>query len=113
VCAEEETNLISAHRETVDLDGEFGGDLGCDTEAGFAELEVVVGLDAEAEREERGVVDRLARLDDEILEEDVDFRCRHFEARNGNVLNVLDEERDEYVDAVVDQILVGQAVLWR
>lgn len=110
VRAKPETDLVGAEGQTVDFDGDKGGGGGGGAEFGFADLEVVVRFEAEFVWEEGAVVDGVAGLDDEVFEEEVQFRDGDFEARDGYILDGLDEERDEDVEGVFKEFRIGYIV---
>ena len=106
VGAQPEADFFGAQGEAVDFDGEVRGCGGGGAVGGFADFEVVVGFEAELVGEEGGVVYGPARFDDEVFEEEVEFGDGDFEAGDGDVLDRLDEEGDDDVDAVAYEVFV-------
>ena len=104
--AEPEADVVGAEGEAVNLDGYKRGCGAGGSEFGFPDHEVVVSFHAEFVREERGVVDGAAGFDDEVFEEEIQFRDGYLEAGDRDVLDCLDEEGDEDMDGVVDELFV-------
>ena len=111
--AEPEANLISAGGESINLDGHETSRLGSHTEPGFLELQIVVGLDLEAVGKERGMVDSVARLDDQVLQKQIDIGSADLQSWDRDILNSRDKEGNKHVDGVLQQLRVCESVGWR
>ena len=59
------------------------------------------------------MVDGVARLDDEVLQEQVHVWGADFQSRDWDILDGRDEERHEDVDGVLEKLWVGETVGWR
>jgi len=102
VGAQPEADVVGAEGEALDLDGHEGLQGADGAEAGAADGEVVLRLVFEAVGQERGVVDGAAGLQDQVLQQQVDFRHGDLETWDRDVLDCLDEEGDQ------DRVGVGE-----
>ena len=89
VGAQPETNIVGADGEAVEFNGDKRGGGGGGAKFGFADFEVVIRFYAKLVGKEGGVINCVAGLDDEVFEEEVDFRGGDFDAWDGYILDCL------------------------